>query len=296
MRAYNTAPAAAAAAAAPATEEHHDASKGLRRGKSGDFDKEDVLGVSRPEIEAVRNQLLKHPVYGAVSTVPRLQTFMNHHVFAVWDFMSLLKRLQRDVTTVTLPWVPPPNAHHARYINEIVLGEECDEDGKGGYTNHFDLYLSGMRQCGADPSVILSIVADIRAGKDFVTSARNHKVPETVIEFVSTSLNAAAHGKTHEVCSMFLFGRENLIPAMFPVLRKNVADTQDKVERFMWYLNRHIDLDGDSHGPLAEKLLAHLVGGDPVKQKEAAVAARKALQAREVLWNGVVADIKAKGL
>jgi hypothetical protein len=284
------------ASAAAAAEQAASDAKGLRRGKSGEFDKDAVLGVHRGEIEEVRNQLLKHPVYDAVSTIPRLKVFMTHHCFAVWDFMSLLKRLQRDVTCVSIPWVPPPNPHHSRYINEIVLGEECDEDGKGGYTNHFDLYIGGMQQTGADTSTILSVVNDVRAGKDFVSSARRHKVPETAIEFVNTSLEAAVRGKTHEVCSMFLFGRENLIPAMFPVLRKNVQETKDRAERFTWYLNRHIDLDGDSHGPLAEKLLAHLVGSDPVRQEEAAAAAKKALRAREVLWNGVVADIKAKGL
>ena len=47
--------------------------------------------------------LVAHPLYGAVRTREHIRIFMKHHVFAVWDFFTLLKRLQAEVTCVTVP-------------------------------------------------------------------------------------------------------------------------------------------------------------------------------------------------
>ena len=69
-------------------------------------------------------QLINHPLYSSLKSKQSLQKFMEHHVYAVWDFMSLLKRLQIDLTCVTLPWVPRSNNTNIIYlINAIVVGE-----------------------------------------------------------------------------------------------------------------------------------------------------------------------------
>ena len=62
------------------------------------------------EIGHLRNQLVNHPVYANIKDLDGLKCFMESHVYAVWDFMSLLKALQINLTCVSLPWVPVGNA------------------------------------------------------------------------------------------------------------------------------------------------------------------------------------------
>ena len=94
---------------------------------------------------SLRAALLDHPLYANVASIADLRRFMEDHVFAVWDFMSLLKRLQQDVTCTRVPWFPADNARAARLINDIVIGEETDVDHDGTYVSHLDLYLRAMR-------------------------------------------------------------------------------------------------------------------------------------------------------
>src|SRR6478735_771827 len=103
-------------------------------------------------LDPLRKKLLDHPVYARIADVDAVRTFMEHHVFAVWDFMSLLKALQQRLTCVTVPWTPQGHRLSRRLINEIVLEEESDEDTRGGYISHFELYRAAMKQCGADTS------------------------------------------------------------------------------------------------------------------------------------------------
>ena len=94
---------------------------------------------------SLRAALLDHPIYTQVASVADLRRFMEDHVFAVWDFMSLLKRLQQDMTCIKVPWFPADNAKAARLINDIVIGEETDVDPDGSYVSHLALYLRAMR-------------------------------------------------------------------------------------------------------------------------------------------------------
>lgn len=244
------------------------------------------------EFEAVRADLVSHPLYTAIKTEDRLRTFMKHHVFAVWDFFTLLKRLQTEVTTVTLPWRPRGQADHGRFITEIVLAEETDEDIGGGYISHFELYRRAMDELGADTGPIDAFLAALDRGVGPMAALEDERIPDSVREFVSHTLDVALHGEPHEVASSFCHGRENLLPDVFSEVRSNVDTVLANAPIFRHYLDRHIALDHDEHGPLALRLLASLCDGDPNREADAEAVGVAALQARIRLWDGILAEFE----
>lgn len=248
------------------------------------------------QLQMVRDELLAHAVYGQMTTPDRVRIMMKHHVFAVWDFMSLLKRLQQGVTSVTVPWMPYPNPEYTRFVNEIVLGEESDEDGQGGYISHFELYLQAMEEAGADQGPIQAFLAELTAGKPYEEALNHASIPKTAHEFVAFNLGVALTGELHEVAAVFFYGREGLIPDMFRLLLASLEKKGASSGWLDYYLRRHIELDEDEHGPLAERLLVSLCGGDPKKLEEAYTIAQTALQMRGRLWDGVVEEIENQGL
>lgn len=248
------------------------------------------------KFEEIRQELLDHPIYKEVNTPEKVRIFMKHHVFAVWDFMSLLKRLQQVVTSVSVPWMPFPNPAYTRFINEIVLAEESDEDGLGGYASHFQLYIDAMKQSGADIKPITEFLNDLQQGKPYKVALENELIPRNAAEFVRFTLELSLNGQIHEVAAAFFYGREDLIPDMFQTLVDSLQQQGTKNDRLNYYLNRHIELDGDQHGPLAQRLLSDLCREDNQKKYEAILIAKKSLDARKKLWDGVLAEIRENGL
>ncbi|MFD2673078.1 DUF3050 domain-containing protein [Marinicrinis sediminis] len=242
--------------------------------------------------EEARQMLLQHRIYSELHTPERVRIFMKHHVFAVWDFMSLLKKLQLSVTSVTVPWMPYAQPSYTRFINEIVLAEESDEDGQGGYVSHFELYLAAMEQTGADTAPIQQFMEEIRAGQSWEAALQHEFIPPSVRKFVGQTLQLAMNGQTHEVASAFFYGREDLIPDMFQALMEEMRTEGADYDRLTYYLQRHIELDGDEHGPLAERLLQDLCGDNRLKEEEAMRVAALSLEARIHLWDGVLEEIE----
>jgi glutathione S-transferase len=246
----------------------------------------------RARIEPARARLLTHPLYGRMRSLADVQVFMRSHAFAVWDFMSLLKRLQRDLTCVTVPWVPVGDAEVRFLINEIVCGEESDVDPTGGRISHFDLYLRAMGAAGAEDRAIREVTTSLAQGADFAVALRQAKPPAAAARFTTATLTLACAGKTHEVAAAFTYGREDLIPEMFlEVVRRLSSDHPGRLDVFRYYLERHIEVDGGHHGEIARRMTALLCGDDPRKAEEAALAATEAIEARLALWDGILADL-----
>lgn len=236
--------------------------------------------------------LARHPLFSEIDNVETLQRFMETHVFAVWDFMSLTKRLQRELTCVSLPWLPPADPAAARLINEIVLGEESDDCPQHGHYSHFELYLDAMREVGANTQAIEHFVHLQQQGLDYATALQRCGASEAARHFVVDTLDVALNAPAHRVAAAFLHGRESVIPAMFQQILDEWGIGQAQAPTFRYYLQRHIEVDAEDHGPAAEALLARLVNDDPQRQHEVYEAAIAAVQSRTALWDRLRASLQ----
>ena len=248
------------------------------------------LDTLRLAIAPVRDELLGHPIYEAVDTLPRLRRFMSYHVFAVWDFMCLAKRLQRDLTSLDALWLPPARPSLARFINSIVLAEESDVDPEGHAASHFDLYLAAMEEVGAPTETAHRFLARLREGAPVEASLAAAGAPSAAASFVAETMQTVEQGATIEVLSSFLFGREDLIPDMFSRLLPRWTESR-QARRFAYYVERHVELDGDEHGPAGQRALGEMAGDDPATWEAARRAAESAIAARTALWDRVHADL-----
>ena len=235
--------------------------------------------------------LKNHRVFSLLKTTEDLQLFMSWHVFAVWDFMSLVKRLQRELTVVTLPWVPSPYPQSARLINEIVLGEESDVTPDGRYLSHYELYLEAMHEIGADTSNVNQFVSEVISGNRPVDALKRGDIHPAIQKFVSQTLETAQHGQLVEVLGNFFFGREDLIPNMFQSLLEKWHLTREQAPVFTFYLERHIELDSDEHGPAALKMLNTFTDGDDEALVQLEKAAETAIKSRLMFWDALADEI-----
>lgn len=244
------------------------------------------------ELAGLRNELKNHSLYKKLHTIEDVHTFMSLHVFAVWDFMSLLKAIQMNLTCVSIPWIPAKNAELARFINEIVVAEESDHDAHGVIKSHFEMYLTAMNEVNADPSKMNEFMKMIQSNNTVAAALENLAVPQEVKEFLNFTFDTIKTNKTHLIASSFTFGREDVIPDMFvSIIDKATLENNKSYDSFNYYLERHIELDGDEHGPLSLKMVTELCGDDAQKWKEVLETGKKALQLRINLWTGIERQI-----
>jgi hypothetical protein len=246
------------------------------------------------KIEPYREALRQHEMYGAIKTLDDVRVFMESHIFAVWDFMCLLKALQRSVTCVDTPWVPRGDPQTRRLINEIVTGEESDQLSDGRCLSHFEMYLQAMADAGADVKPINCFVDDIRAGHPVQAALARSGAPLGAHDFVSTTMAVVEADKPYAIAAAFAIGREEIIPTMFIEIVRGIAALDSSLRLFEDYLQRHIQLDGDEHSKLAAQMLANLCEGDEEKWEESAAVAIGSLRSRVSLWDSVTALLVGK--
>ena len=248
-------------------------------------------GFSPDFVADLALELDTHPIYGSVQTIMDLRLFMAQHVYSVWDFMSLLKCLQGHIAPATVPWRPRGSGEVRYFINQIVVGEECDDglpdaDGKPTHTSHFELYCEAMREIGADPGPAIRFV-DVAAEQGLEAALERNIAPKAAAAFMRKTFGFIDSGKPHVVGAAFALGREHIIPNMFRALLTRMGIDAGSAPAFHFYLERHVHLDEDFHAPLALRMVHELINSDPKRLAEAKTAARQAVQARLKFWTGV---------
>lgn len=233
------------------------------------------------------DNIKQHRVFAMISSIQHLQIFMQWHVFAVWDFMSLAKRLQSDFTCFSIPWTPPKNNKAARLINEIILGEESDETPFGSYASHFEIYLLAMNEVGASTCTIEEFIHLLHRGNSIDETLLKLEVHPEIRSFVKSTINTACQSETPKVLGNFFYGREDLIPNMFQHLLKNWTVDPQKAPMFVYYLERHIQLDLDSHGPAAKAIISDILHEDSKAWSLMLDAALTAVDRRLKLWDAL---------
>lgn len=240
-------------------------------------------------IEPIKQQIIAHPSYEHIKTIDGVRAFMEQHVYAVWDFMSLLKSLQFHLTCTSVPWFPVGNAKTRFLINEIVCGEESDIAYKGdGNTSHFELYLEAMKQANASTTEAEQFIAHLQNGMSVASALNTIDIPQSTKDFVNFTFEVIQTNQPHIIAAVFTFGREDLIPGMF----RNIVDELNnqfggQLDIFAYYLDRHIEVDGDHHSHLALEMVSILCGDDEQKWQEAEIYVMRALEHRSALWSGV---------
>ena len=248
------------------------------------------------KINGQREKLLKHKLYSNIETIKDLRVFTENHVYAVWDFMSLLKALQIKLTCTKTPWVPNSNSQTAYLINEIVLAEETDINQAGKRKSHYELYLDAMIDIGAEIEFPTKTINKIASSDNIFMSIDKLEIHENIKEFLKFTFSVIKEGKPHKIAAIFTFGRENLIPNMFnEILRefeKNV--TEGDISKLIYYFERHIELDEDEHGPMALEMVSMLAENDHKKWKEIEEISIEALEKRILLWDAINEQIENK--
>jgi hypothetical protein len=254
-----------------------------------------MSAITSEIILSFKNRLENHPVYEAVDSIEDLRCFMQHHVYSVWDFMSLIKYLQSVIAPTRVPWTPQGDANVRRFINELVLEEESDEtDVAGEFSSHFELYHTAMKEIGADTTPSSDFISAVRQ-EGIEKALALSCVPSPSRAFTTTTFKFIQADKPHQVAAALALGREHIIPCMFRSILKRMRVSDAQAPIFHFYLNRHIHLDEDFHAPLSLRLLNSLCADDAQKTREAIDAAHSAVNARIEFWDGVLEAIRSRG-
>jgi len=246
-------------------------------------------------IRPLQQELDNHPVYGDLHSLDDLRIFMSHHIFSVWDFMSLIKYLQERIAPTRVPWMPEGDPSLRYFINQLVREEESETvpDGEGGtrYASHYELYLEAMAEVGADANTQGLFLKRVQE-EGAMEALESVLVPEPSRRFSETTFCLIQEDKPHLAAAALALGRETVIPRMFGQFLGRMQIEVEQAPAFHHYLERHCFPEEDFHCRLSMRLLSALCGDDPVKHQEAEAAAEEAICARIRFWDGVHEAIK----
>jgi len=248
------------------------------------------------QIQPKRDQLLNHPLYTQIKTIDDLHRFLESHVYAVWDFMSLLKALQQKLTCTTTPWFATENTETRYLINEIVLAEESDLTLDGKRQSHFEMYLDAMKSCGANTQPMEAFLEAVVETQNIFIAIKQSDLHPNIKAFLDFTFRVIEEGQSHKIAAAFTFGREDLIPNMFTEILKNfkINFPETDLSQLIYYFERHIELDADEHGPMAMQMISELCGDDSQKWTAVEETSILALEKRIGLWDAIEEHIQTE--
>lgn len=279
------------------------------------------------EISGIQTRLLSHSMYSHLTDMDSLKILMSSHVFQVWDFMFLVKKMQHILQNNNkMPWIPPNNNQLTRFIQEIVLCEETDSFSKlteitgKDSMSHLEMYLLGMENVGLETNSIKYMINEIQNYQsnansnvdysynlDFDTICgiirknRSSLVVNECLDMFEWNLKLSMESdinNLHLISAAFIFGRENIIPPMFEQVIKFIPHTKE-TQVFWLYLERHIEVDGgsdthdeESHQELGSKLIKLLCNYDKNKWNQCLEIGVESLTRRYKVWDQVLEKIQ----
>ena len=248
-----------------------------------------TISLINSKIQSHKDLLLHHSLYEKVKTIDDLHLFLENHIYAVWDFMSLLKALQQKLTCTTTPWFASSNPETRYLINEIVLAEESDLSFNGKRLSHFEMYIEAMQSCGANTKEVQAFLQKVVENKNIFITIKQSNLHSNIKSFLDFTFKIIEEGKTHKIAAAFTFGREDLIPNMFTAILKNFQKNfpETNLSELIYYFERHIELDTDEHGPMAMQMITELCKEDPIKWAEVEEIAIQSLEKRVGLWDAI---------
>ena len=248
-----------------------------------------TISLINSKIQSHKDLLLHHSLYEKVKTIDDLHLFLENHIYAVWDFMSLLKALQQKLTCTTTPWFASSNPETRYLINEIVLAEESDLSFNGKRLSHFEMYIEAMQSCGANTREVQAFLQKVVENKNIFITIKQSNLHSNIKSFLDFTFKIIEEGKTHKIAAAFTFGREDLIPNMFTAILKNFQKNfpETNLSELIYYFERHIELDTDEHGPMAMQMITELCKEDQIKWAEVEEIAIQSLEKRVGLWDAI---------
>ena len=212
----------------------------------------DNLEYNKKKLNDLKHKITTHPLFANKLEREHICKFMESHIFAVWGFMSILKSLQKMITPNNLPWIPNRNTKNGlvNFVNEIILCEESDFIEGIGYISHFEIYLLAMKNIGAESVQLDKLTSKISEKGYNEKYIDDVDASNEVKSFLKHDLDVSMNGTLPEIVGAFTLGREKVIPNMFSYILPAIKATSAS-KHIITYLERHIDIDGDRHGPLS---------------------------------------------
>ncbi len=253
----------------------------------------DNLESNKKKLRVLKQKIITHPLFANKLEPKHICKFMESHIFAVWGFMSILKSLQKMITPNSLPWVPNKNTKNGlvNFVNEIILCEESDYIEGIGFISHYEIYLLAMKNMDAKTNQLDKLISTIAKNGYNKKYVDNVDASDEVKSFLKHDLEVSMNGTLPEIVGAFTLGREKVIPNMFDYILPAIRETSTS-KHLITYLERHIDIDGDRHGPLSMKLLD--ASCDKNQLSLAYATAVKSLELRLLVWDKVYEDISVE--